>query len=126
MMRGDIPVLERLRAVEKPDVGLPQPVIAEIEYGLARLPRSRRRDALRARFDLICSELPHAAWTDAVSARFGTIKAELERRGRPIEDFDLAIAAHALAHEAVLVTSDASHMPRVRGLVIEDWARSSA
>lgn len=122
LMRGDPALLERLRAVEKPDVGVPQPVLAEIEYGLARLPRSRRRERLRARFELIRGELPRVPWTDDVGAHFGATKAELERRGTRLEDFDIAIAAHALAHGAVLVTADRSHMTRVRDLVVEDWS----
>jgi hypothetical protein len=32
---------------------VPQPVLAEIEYGLERLPRSARRERLRARFHAI-------------------------------------------------------------------------
>jgi predicted nucleic acid-binding protein len=44
-----------------------------------------------------------------VSGRFGDVKASLERRGEVIEDLDIATAAHALAHEAVLVTGDRSH-----------------
>lgn len=59
-----------------------------------------------------------------MSERFGLVKAALERRGQRIEDFDAAIAAHALAEDAVLVTANAAHMLRVSGLKIEDWARS--
>jgi len=61
--------------------------------------------------------------TDAVSEAFGTIKAALERTGQRIEDLDAAIAAHALGHEATLVTADLAHITRVRGLVVEDWSR---
>jgi tRNA(fMet)-specific endonuclease VapC len=57
-----------------------------------------------------------------VSERFGSIKAVLEREGRRIEDFDAAIAAHALAEDAVLVTADLRDMTRVPGLKVEDWA----
>ena len=67
-------------------------------------------------------ELPRAPWTDAVSERFGLIKATLERSGRRIEDFDAAIAAHALAIDASLVTANLDDMSRVPGLKIEDWA----
>jgi tRNA(fMet)-specific endonuclease VapC len=122
LMRGHPTMLARLRAVAKPDVGVPQPVLAEIEYGLSRLPKSRRRDRLRARFELVRAEIARVVWADDVSARFGTIKAELERLGTRIEDFDVAIAAHAMAHDAVLVTADRSHMTRVRDLIVEDWS----
>lgn len=124
LMRGDEAILKRLAAVKKAEVGLPQPVLAEIAYGIERLPRSKRRDALRARFELIRDELPRAVWTDAVSEAFGNIKAVLERKGARIEDFDAAIAAHALANEAVLVSANLDDMVRVPGLVVEDWSRA--
>lgn len=123
LMKGDTRVVGRLQAAMRGDVAVPQPVIAEIEYGIARLPRSKRRQALQERFDLVRTELARAAWTDAVSEHFGTVKAALERRGTRIEDFDAAIAAHALAEGAVLVTANLDDMARVPGLKIEDWAQ---
>jgi tRNA(fMet)-specific endonuclease VapC len=122
LMRGDPRVLGRLQRVARADVAVPQPVFAEIAYGIARLPRSGRRRALEDRLELIRSELASAEWTDAVSDAFGEIKAALERKGQRIEDFDAAIAAHAVASDAVLVTANAQHMRRISGLEIEDWA----
>jgi tRNA(fMet)-specific endonuclease VapC len=105
------------------DVAIPQPVVAEIAFGIERLPRSKRRKALQSRFDLICAEIPRAEWTDAVSQAYGSIKAALERHGTRIEEFDAAIAAHALASGAKLVTANLDHMARVPGLQIEDWSQ---
>jgi tRNA(fMet)-specific endonuclease VapC len=39
-----------------------------------------------------------------------------------VEDFDVAIAAHALAVGAVLVTANHRHMSRVPELELQDWA----
>jgi tRNA(fMet)-specific endonuclease VapC len=122
LMKGVPALVTRLQAVGPGDVGIPQPVIAEIAYGIERLPRSKRRRALQERFDLVCSELMRVEWTDAVSHAYGLIKAILERRGTRIEDFDAAIAAHALASDAALVTSNVEHMSRVPGLRVEDWS----
>jgi tRNA(fMet)-specific endonuclease VapC len=121
LMKGNAAVVERLAATEPAQVAVPQPVLAEIAFGIERLPRSKRRTALQARFDLICAELPRADWSDDVSYMYGRIKATLERRGTRIEDFDAAIAAHALAHDATLVTANFDHMTRVPGLRVEDW-----
>lgn len=104
------------------DVFVPQPVIAEIAYGIARLPRSERRKLLQERFDLVRGGIARAEWSDGVSEAFGRIKSTLEKRGQRIEDFDAAIAAHAVAAGATLITANTRHMLRVPGLRVEDWS----
>ena len=122
LMKGQAAVVGRLAAVSKADVLLPQPALAEIAYGIARLPMSKRRTWLQERFDLVRGEMGRAAWSDEVSEAFGRIKAVLEKRGQPIEDMDAAIVAHALAAGAVLVTADRAHMTRIPGVIVEDWS----
>jgi tRNA(fMet)-specific endonuclease VapC len=122
LMKGERHAVDRLKGLSKAEIGVPQPVFAEIAYGIARLPKSKRKEALQERFDLLRAELPRLAWTDEVSERFGSVKAVLEKKGERIEDFDAAIAAHALARGAVLVTANVSHMAQVPGLVVEDWS----
>jgi tRNA(fMet)-specific endonuclease VapC len=121
LMKGHPGALSRLRAAGRAEVAVPQPVIAEIAYGIERLPRSKRRQALQSRFDLLRAELLRCQWTDTVSEHFGAVKAVLERKGQRIEDFDAAIAAHALASGAVLVTANLDQMVRVPELEVEDW-----
>jgi tRNA(fMet)-specific endonuclease VapC len=126
LMKPEPAVVARLRALGRGDAAIPQPVIAEISYGIERLPRSRRRDLLQERFDLVRTELARIPWTEAVSERFGFIKAHLEQKGQRIEDFDAAIAAHALAEKAILVTANVGHMARIPGLTVEDWQDKQA
>lgn len=121
LMRGDTSVTSRLERSLRTDVLLPQPVVAEIEYGLARLPRSQRKKRLRQRFSVLLGEILRAEWTDAVSVAFGEIKASLESRVVRLEDLDVAIAAHALAYPAILVTDNISQMSRIQGLRVENW-----
>ncbi len=101
LMKGDPAVIARLKAVSRADVCMPQPVVAEIAYGIQRLPRSKRRDALSSRFELLKNEIRLVPWSDDLSEAFGAIKSELERKGVRIEDFDAAVAAHALAEGCV-------------------------
>jgi len=121
LMRGDPRVIARLQAVPKQDVAVAQPVLAELAYGIARLPRSRRKERLTRRLGLIRDELTRAVWSDEVSDHFGAIKAALERRGQRIEDLDVAVAAHALAVGGTLVTADHRHLTRVPELEVVDW-----
>ncbi len=55
---GESSVCQRPLADSGSVVHLPQAVIAEIGYGLARLPALRRRDRLVARFQPHLDELP--------------------------------------------------------------------
>ncbi len=126
LMKGEEPIIQRLKKESKNDVYVPQPVLSEIAYGIERLPKSKRRESLQERFELIRSELQRIEWTDDVSARFGVIKATLEKKGQRIEDFDAAIAAHAHALDAVLVTANMDDMVRVPGLLVEDWSKKPA
>lgn len=123
LMRAAPPAIARLMSVTRADIAVPQPVVAEIEYGLARLPKGRKKTALQERWRFFARELPRAVWTEDVSRRFGALKTQLEKSGKRLEDFDLAIAAHALACDATLVTADAKHMTRIPDLEVEDWSR---
>jgi tRNA(fMet)-specific endonuclease VapC len=126
LMKGDPRVLSRLAEVGPAAVLIPQPVLSEIAYGIARLPKSRRKRELSTLYARILEEFGRATWTDEVSAHFGEQKAWTEKRGERLEDFDLAIAAHALAEKRVLVTADNKHMLRLPDLETEDWVAEPA
>jgi predicted nucleic acid-binding protein len=57
LMKGDTQVVERLKRSERAEIGIPQPVIAEIAYGIERLSQSKRKEALARRFDLLKEEI---------------------------------------------------------------------
>jgi tRNA(fMet)-specific endonuclease VapC len=50
------------------------------------------------------------------------LKADLEKSGIPLDDFDLILAACALSHDLVLVTNNVKHFQRIQGLKFENWA----
>lgn len=125
LMASEARVLARLKRTNRRDVTLPQPVVAEFRYGISRLPKSKKRAALEERFELIAGIFERMEWDDAVSESFGSIKALLERKGLRIEDFDIAIAAHALASSGTLVTANVKDMARVPGLVVENWLEAT-
>ena len=52
---------------------------------------------------------------------FGHLKAELEKSGNPLDDFDLILASCALAHNLTLVTNNEKHFRRIQGLKPANW-----
>lgn len=60
-------------------------------------------------------------WGHDASRRYARIRAVLEKRGTPLGNMDLLIAAHALERDAVLVTSNVKHFGMVPGIKLETW-----
>lgn len=52
---------------------------------------------------------------------YGEIRAHLEHKGKAIGNLDLLIAAHALHHQATLVTNNVKEFSRIPDLKIENW-----
>jgi tRNA(fMet)-specific endonuclease VapC len=59
----------------------------------------------------------------AIMETFGSLKAELERLGRTLDDFDLVIASSALVLNYTLVTNNERHFRHIPGLRVENWTR---
>jgi tRNA(fMet)-specific endonuclease VapC len=104
LMKSEPAPSRQLLQTDPSDVFVPGPVVAEIRYGIARLARSKRKALLEERLATLLRAVERAPWTDDVSSHFGATKAQLERRGSRLDDFDIAIAAHALAIDATIVT----------------------
>jgi len=74
-------------------------------------------DAFCARLDAI---LP---WDRAAVDATTDVKVALRLDGTPIGMNDTAIAGHAIAAGAILVTNNTREFERVPGLILEDWAK---
>jgi|GEM_PF-1098640 len=86
----------------------------------------------RAGFDVLCisesspraddSEVIRLSLCDVECAKiFGTIESKLRMIGRPTGEVDILIAATALAHNAILATTNRRHFENIEGLKLEVW-----
>lgn len=94
---------------------------AEMRFGAIGKRASPRHvqlvDAFCARLDAIL------AWDRAAVDATTEVKATLAAAGTPIGPNDTAIAGHAIAAGAILVTNNTREFERVAGLTFEDWVQ---
>ena len=97
-------------------------VRGEIRYGLERMPHGRRRREFERKAAGLFLTTPCEDVPEAAGDVYARIKLDTERRGVPLDENDLWIAATALALGATLVSSD-TDFRRVSGLTVEDWTK---
>jgi predicted nucleic acid-binding protein len=85
------------------------PVLAELRFGVEKLPEGRRKQVLASAVDHIQNDLyggrilsfdPHAA------TQYAVLAATRQRQGRRIDPVDAFIAAIAAVHRATVATRD--------------------
>jgi tRNA(fMet)-specific endonuclease VapC len=124
VMRRESGLINHLRTLPPGNVKTVPSVVAEIQYGLERIENSSRRfQLLNAEKEKWLSVIDVLDWTPEASTNFGRIKADLERRRMIIDDFDIAIAAIALAHDCGVITDNIKHFERVENLTTRTWER---
>ena len=98
--------------------------VAEIRYGLSRLPEGRRRLELEERFHAFVTRgfsdrvLP---FDQATAEIYGDLVAHRERAGKPIGAFDAMIAATARLAQAQVATRDVSGFDDCRVQLVNPW-----
>lgn len=121
-MKHDSDLFRFISGYRPGDIVTVPPVVAEIQYGINRLENSSKKyHLLRSERDRLLSIISTLPWTSESSEQFGEIKADLERRGKLIDDFDIAIAAIALAHKCGVITANLNHFRRIEGLESQSW-----
>ena len=96
-------------------------VTHELWYGVAKSGRVvQNANRLTAFLTSAVAVLDYSA-QDARAA--GEIRADLERQGKRIGEYDTLIAGQAFARNLILVTANTREFKRIKGLTVEDWTR---
>lgn len=118
IIKGNIPAVRlRLTQVPMTQVSISSITEAELRFGAARRPEAAKLHQIIGEFLLRVTILP---WDSKAAQEYASLRAALERLGQPIGNFDLMIAAHALAVGAILVTNDLV-FARIKKLKTENW-----
>ena len=120
IMQGrDADLLARLTQLPVGQAVLSSITLAELEYGLHRKGQPQR---LRNALAQILLRMDVLSWDESVATCYGEFCSALESQGINLSDFDMMIAAHAVAADAILVSRDKAfaQVPAER-LSLEIW-----
>jgi tRNA(fMet)-specific endonuclease VapC len=116
LLEGDDAVLSNLDLA--PEVFVPAVALGELFFGAAKSGRPAENTARVERF---ASGRAIVSADFEVAREYGRLKQYLKKKGRPLPENDVWIAAAAKCHGMVLVTRD-RHFHEVENLHTADWA----
>jgi tRNA(fMet)-specific endonuclease VapC len=114
-LREDPAVEDRIRAAD--ELFLPVTSLGELRYGADR---SSDPEAKNHMIDGLLAHLSVLGTDEDTAAHYGRIKSELHRKGEPIPDNDMWIAACAFQHDLPLLAKD-EHFERIDNLNLRSW-----
>lgn len=115
-----------VRAQNAADIFVTSITLAEVGYGLDRLPRGHRKDVLSAAAKGVFSAFAdHVLPFDVPAAeRYGSLVNQRNRAGRPIDAFDALIASICHARGATLATRNVRDFQGIGIGLIDPWKAS--
>ena len=119
MLGRDAKLLARLAKLPIGQVAISSVTLAEIEYGIQRRGQPM---VLRNALTQVLLHMDVLPWDATAATCYGELFSSLESQGINLSDFDMMIAAHALALKAILVSRDKAfaNIPKQR-LKLEVW-----
>ena len=119
-------VVAWVRAQSGSDLYTTSITVAEIAYGVERLPDGARKGLLRVTATQVFSAFTdHVLSFDAdAAALYGEIVSSRERGGAPIDGFDAQIAAICRRHAATLATRNVNDFAETGVDIVDPWNAS--
>jgi tRNA(fMet)-specific endonuclease VapC len=111
-------LFKRLEKIKTGQISISVVTLAELLYGVER---SSSRKLNQRIVDEFTSHLTVKPWDILAARQYGKIRKLLEKKGTPIGNMDLMIAAHALSTEHILVSNNLREFKRVPKLKCENW-----
>ena len=122
LLNGRYPQVDsRLKQCAPDEVVLSAIVVSELRYGAANSANPARNQTT---LDVFLAAFEVLAYDYRAANVYGEIRAHLQKTGQPIRSTHLFIAAHAMAHQQILVTNNMREFSRVPNLRAENWVET--
>jgi len=118
LMKHTESVLEKFSKNNSDGLTISSITLAELEFGICN---SASYDKNRTKLISFLPLVNVLSFDDTAAVEYGIIRANLQKKGTPIGQLDMLIAAHALSRDLTLVTNNTQEFERVEGLELEEW-----
>ncbi len=118
-VKGETNTLKRLKSVSPSDIFVSSLTVMEMKYGLAINPQ--RAVKIQSLIQTFLSSVTILPFGEEEAEQTAKIRSILKAAGTPIGAYDVLIAATALTHNHIVVTSNVREFERISGLQIENW-----
>lgn len=111
-------VIKKIKNSFQYGVAISSITLAELEFGVQASANIEKNTIALYKFLSIIEILD---FDSSAATEYGKIRADLKRKGTPIGNMDMLIAAHAKSEDLIVVTHNTREFERVEGLQLEDW-----
>ena len=109
-LKGDRNVIENLLAFREQPKTISVITYGELIFGAQK---SKQKISNLAKIHNLKETFPIIDITPSIMDTFGALKADLQKSGNTIDDFDLLIASTSITHGYTLVTNNEQHFKRI-------------
>ena len=117
MLKNKYGVREAILRIKPQNCFVSEITLAELYFGASN---SNNRDARLKDVAFVINHFRIIEISETLPL-YGDLKAELRKKGTPIDDFDLLIGSAAIANNLVMVTDNIKHLCKLPGIVVENW-----
>lgn len=121
--RPNVGLIRWLESADEDRLFLSVITVAELHYGVERLPSGMRRTKLERWLDFDLErrfEKRILGINHEIAVTWGNLVSETERSGRPISVMDAFLAATARVRDLTLVTRNTGHFPMLKA-ILSPW-----
>jgi tRNA(fMet)-specific endonuclease VapC len=121
-VKGEENTLKRLKSTSPNDIFISSLTVMEVKYGLYI--NSERAIKIQPLIESFFSSIIILPFYTEEAEQSAQIRSILKMAGTPIGAYDVLIAATALTHNHIVVTSNVREFQRIPNLKIENWRSS--
>lgn len=118
LRRNCLQVIDHIKNNWDKGIAISSITLAELQYGVQASANIEKNTISLYKFLSIVEILD---FDSSAAIEYGKIRADLRKKGSPIGNMDMLIAAHAKSENLIIVTHNTREFERVEGLKLEDW-----